>query len=269
MKYSFSLQIAIFAAFLLSACTEVIELDFNDADAEIVIEADLGNNGDSAIVKISRSVNFSDSSVFPTVENALVIMSDDLGNRDTLSEIAAGLYSSGFSGLSGHQYFLEVSTDGKLLTSTSYLHTAVNFDSLLINEVVGIGGPPNNQSGKRYEVAVCFQDPALVPNYYRFVEYINGNRSNRVFISDDRLTDGTATRLVLRGGTSRYDPGDLVTFEMQSIDKPVYEYFNSFGNLNGGPQAASSPANPYTNIEGSKLGYFSAHSVQRLSFLIP
>jgi hypothetical protein len=49
---------------------------------------------------------------------------------------------------------------------------------------------------------------------------------------------------------------------MQCIDKAVYEYFESMGNVNMGPNS-SSPANPYTNLKGAKLGYFSAHTVER------
>jgi uncharacterized protein YbgA (DUF1722 family) len=52
-------------------------------------------------------------------------------------------------------------------------------------------------------------------------------------------------------------PGDVLKIEMQCIDEFVYEYFNSFGNTLGG---SATPANPYTNIIGSELGYFSAHT---------
>ena len=57
-------------------------------------------------------------------------------------------------------------------------------------------------------------------------------------------------------------PGDVFIVEMQCIDKAVYEYFESMGNVNMGGNA-SSPANPYTNLKGATLGYFSAHTVER------
>ena len=55
--------------------------------------------------------------------------------------------------------------------------------------------------------------------------------------------------------------------EMQGISQAVYEYFNSFGNLGMGP-SSSTPANPYTNIDGSQLGYFSAHTSEIKSVII-
>ncbi len=257
---------------LCIGCTEVIELDLNSSEPQVVIEGSTGNNGDSSIIKISRSINFDVDNIFPTIENALVVISDDLGNFDTLPEVESGLYKSGFSGNSGRTYYLNVLADGKTFSSQSFLPAQVNFDSLKINEVQGSGGGPGGPGGPggniNHEVIVYFQDPASDKNYYRFVEYRNGKVSTRVFIYDDRLSNGSNIKLTLRGSTGRYDAGDIVTFEMQCIDKPVYEYLNSFSNLNGGPGASSAPANPYTNIEGSKLGYFSAHTVQRLTKVV-
>lgn len=55
---------------------------------------------------------------------------------------------------------------------------------------------------------------------------------------------------------------------MQCVDENVYNYFNSFGNLMGGPGSSSTPANPYTNIEGGVLGYFSAHTFELKEVII-
>jgi hypothetical protein len=55
--------------------------------------------------------------------------------------------------------------------------------------------------------------------------------------------------------------------EMQCIDKPIYEYFNSFGNLGMGP-SSSTPANPTTNLDGAVLGFFSAHTSESKSIII-
>ena len=67
----------------------------------------------------------------------------------------------------------------------------------------------------------------------------------------------------------KFNSDDIVTYKMQCIENAIYDYFNSFENLNGGPESSPTPANPYTNIIGSKLGYFSANTVQRISYTIP
>jgi hypothetical protein len=273
MKIYINLSIAISFIYLLSSCSEVIEIDIIDAAPQIVIEGSVGTNGDSSEIKISKSINLYADNVFPTVSNAIVILSDDLGNRDTLIETSSGTYKSNhIFGQSGLTYNLEVQAENNILTSVSKIPNQVNFDSLIISENLATGGPGGPGGGTpgeiRYKVFVVFQDPPNEKNYYRFVEYVNGVQRSRLYISDDRLTDGLTNKLELRS-SKKYLSGNVVTFEMQCIDKAIYDYFNSFENLNGGPQSSSTPANPYTNIVGSKLGYFSAHTVQRISYTIP
>ncbi|MEQ9167501.1 MAG: hypothetical protein RLO12_14685, partial [Fulvivirga sp.] len=77
---------------------------------------------------------------------------------------------------------------------------------------------------------------------------------------DDRLSNGLTVTNNLQMADSGLDIGDTLQIVMQCIDQEVYEYFHSFGNLAGGPQNSSTPANPITNIEGGVLGYFSAHT---------
>jgi hypothetical protein len=271
LKYAFALIISF--SMLFSACEEIIEIDFNPSDSQIVIEGDIGNIGEPNKVIITKSVAINDS-IFPNVENALVVIYDDFGNRDTLLEVDSsgptpGIYSgSKFSGISGRNYHLEVETQNQFLSASSYLNNQVEIDSINIVETIGsTPGPPGSQGIRRFLVRVSFQDPPNEKNYYRFVEYVNGKKSSRIYVDDDRLTNGTYTTINLRSA-KKYNTGDIVTIELQCIDQAVYEYFNSFGNLNGGPQSASTPANPYTNIVGSKLGYFNAHTVSRKTVVI-
>jgi len=105
-------------------------------------------------------------------------------------------------------------------------------------------------------------------NYYRFIEYHNGEPKGDVFVFDDIITNGNSVSIDLVSPDRELNSGDTITIVMQCIDKPIYDYFHGFGNLFGGPQNASTPANPYTNIDGSQLGYFSAHTIQSKSFII-
>lgn len=265
------LSIAIISVSLFTSCTEVIELDLNTSLTQTVIEGNIRTNGDSTLVKITQSVNFDESNNFPLVENAIVTVSDDAGNSETLIEKSPGNYSSSvFLGVSGRTYILNVDSEGKNFTSQSTIPTQVNFDSLIVEEVTGGGGGPGGGggSGTSYRVTIQYTDPASEINYYRFVEYHNGEPQSNAFVFDDRLNNGNFVSTELVSFNRKLNSGDTLTLEMQCIDKPVYDYFHSFGNLFGGPQNSATPANPYTNIVGSKLGYFSAHTTQSKSFII-
>jgi Domain of unknown function (DUF4249) len=269
MKKLFSI-IAI-ATFLFTSCTKVIELDLNSSDPQIVIEGNIGTTGDSALIKITKSVNFDDSNNFPLVQNAIVTVSDDAGNSAILVESSPGNYSSStFWGVVGRTYYLNVSSEGKTFTAQSVIPIQVNFDSLMVEKITSTGGGHGGGqgSGTSYKVTVQYADPSNQTNYYRFLEYHNGESQGNIFVFDDRLTNGQSVSVDLISFNRKLNSGDTLTIEMQCIDKPVYEYFHSFGNLFGGPQNASTPANPYTNIIGSKLGYFSAHTTQQRKFVI-
>lgn len=271
MKNKFSLFIISLS--LCSSCTEVIELDLNSSEPQTVIEGSIGTVGDSTLIKITKSINFDESNYFPLVENAIVTVSDDLGNSETLIEKTPGNYSSStLSGASGRTYFLHVNAEGNILSSQSFIPSQVNFDSLIVKEntTTGGGGPGGGPGGSRtsYIVTVQYSDPANEENYYRFIEYHNSEPQGSIFVYDDRLTNGNFVSTDLISFNRNLDEGDTLTIVMQCIDKPVYNYFHSFGNLFGGPQNSSTPANPYTNIIGSKLGYFSAHTTQSRSVVI-
>lgn len=64
----------------------------------------------------------------------------------------------------------------------------------------------------------------------------------------------------------RIKAGDIITVEMQTIGKDVYDYFFSLDQTLS--QSVATPANPVSNISGDALGYFSAHNVQTETFRV-
>lgn len=246
------------------SCTEEINIDLNSSDPEIVIEGKVLANGEASIIKITKSVNFDESNDFPKVQNALVELSDNSGNTDTLSEISPGIYSSAkLTGVQGRTYYLSVQAENNIFTSSCMLPSQVSFDSLFVKKTTGPigGGLGGGGYTTNYEVTIKYNDPANETNFYRFVEIINGEIKDS-YIFDDRLSDGLDVQKTLLSFDRELENRDTLKIEMQCIDKSVYEYFNSFGNLRGGPRNSSTPANPYSNIEGAVLGYFSAHTVE-------
>jgi hypothetical protein len=246
---------------ILSSCTEEIDIDLNSSDPQIVIEGSVSTTGES-VIKITESVNFDESNDFPKVRNAFVEISDNLGNSEILLESSEGIYSTtSFGGVEGRTYSLNVQIDDKTLESVSNIPNHVSFDSLIVTKASVPGFPGAQENDLYYEVRVQYKDPADVVNFYRFVEIVNNEITNS-YVFDDRLNNGEYVTVPLLNFSRELLPGDVLEIEMQCIDELVYEYFNSFGNTQGG---SATPANPYTNIIGSELGYFNAHTgYQRL-----
>ncbi len=256
-----------FLAFLLTNCTEKIDTDLNSSSPQIVVEGNISID-EPAIIKLTESVNFDENNIFPKGEGALIRISDNTGNTEILTETEPGTYKSYIlTGKIGYTYSISFETDNKILTSNSTIPNQINFDSLIVKKSSLSGGFGNPGATNSYEVIVKYSDPIDENNYYRFVEIVNGEFSND-HVFDDRLINGLEVENTLKSFKRELSQGDTLKIIMQCIDKNVYEYFNSFSNLSGGPMNSSTPANPYTNIEGGILGYFSAHTSQEHECII-
>jgi hypothetical protein len=251
------------AAVMLSSCQEVIELDLNSAAPQIVVEGGISDQPGPDTIKLTRTVNFSDKNAFPEVSHAIVKLTDNLGNTETLTEVNPGKYiTNTLEGTPGRTYTLLISADGKDYTSVSTMPAHTGLDSLTVQEFFGTP-----------LVVAHFTDPIGIENFYSLrVKWNDTLLPGRDFIVDDRLQDGHPVEQPLfffdddnpgRG----LQIGDSVEVILESIDRHVYEHFRTLGLAQGGNQAAS-PANPISNITNGGLGYFSAHTRSRLTIVI-
>ena len=253
---------------LFASCTKVIDIDLNSSDPQIVVEAKISDDAaDKTEVRLTKSVNFSESNTFPPVKNAFVTILDKTDNKiDTLKEITEGSYqSSKLTGKTGHTYLLTIKTGDKTITSTASIPRKV--------PLTDIETRPQTLFGQTsYQAIPRFVDPQGIGDNYRFIMSVNGKAKNQIFVTNDELSDGAPNGRPLfigAGDTDFIKIGDTLTLEMQCIDKGVYAYFNSLEDGGGGPGGGTTPVNPLTNIQGTGvLGYFSAHTKQVKSVVV-
>jgi Domain of unknown function (DUF4249) len=252
---------AISIGLLFGSCQKVIEIDLNSKEPLIVIEGNISDQPGPYMITITNSVNFSDDNSFPAVSGAMVAVSDDLGNSETLTETSPGIYqTNSFQGLAGHTYYLNVTANGKSYTAESTMPNLVSLDSLVLESGANIGGAVNY-------VIPLWLDPLGMGNYYRCIEYINGVRVSGSFLYDDAFSDGLVNGQPLLDFSTEILSGDTVDVELQCIDKATYLYFYSMSQTANNQTAA--PANPVTNISNGALGYFNAYSVTRRTVIVP
>ncbi len=258
--------------FLFTSCTEIIDINTNAADPQIVVEGSIDTDG-KAWVYITKTDDLNGNNVFPLVSDAVVKITDNDGNTEELPEVEPGKYASNssyFIGTVGKTYHLSVQVEDKNISSSSTIPYFVKIDSIsVLNSVYPGGGPPvGNQPAPFYEINVHYSDPESIINYYRMMLFVNGTaKSNHVYT--DKFNNGNQVSQTLIMYNPDLTSGDTISLEMHCIDKNVYEYFNSMGNSTMGAQNTSSPANPYTNLSGAILGYFSAHTMERKEYIIP
>jgi hypothetical protein len=95
--------------------------------------------------------------------------------------------------------------------------------------------------------------------------YVNGQLQTdegELNLYSDELFDGKSIGLVQHSTVFQED--DIITIELQSIDKSAYNYFSTLESISGIEIIQSaSPANPISNFNNGALGYFSAYSYDR------
>lgn len=264
-----SLLRGIVVILLMSNCTEVVHIDLNASDPQVVVEANLSEAG-RAEVRLRWSVNFEDDNDFPDVEGASVYIEDEFGNRTQLTEIFPGQHLATQMNIRAEKsYRLLVYTGSTVISAEDRMPLAVGMDSLTIRPfrfpLEGIGERIDTM--QVLEAVVWYSDPVEEKNYYRVLEFRNDTLVN-ISITNDQFNNGKSVAYSLVNFRNPLLPGDKLLVGFQSISREVYEYLFGFSGVNGGPMA-SSPSNPVTNLQGTELGYFSAHSVHRLNLVVP
>jgi len=220
---------------------------------------------------LSSTGNYFEPSLsFPPVSGARIIIKDDLGHRDTLTETVAGTYeTTSLHGAVGRTYSLDVIANGIEYTAISSIPKKVKIDSLYATPRRTSGG----ETG--YDIWVMFKDPPELGNYYRLNVNVTSLVSQdsvdgrRYRIYSDKLTNGNEITERVRAGRLVVS-GDTVTVELLSIDKAMYEYFSTLRDVLSSDRAATSlsPANPNTNLDGGALGYFAAWTIDRRTIIL-
>ena len=248
--FTFSLLV-----FSLSGCKKVIDVNLNDADPQVVIEANVVSTPGPYYVQISKTVNYSANNQFPLITGAKVIIQDITGGvKDTLTELQQGIYTTQrLTGVAGRTYQLDVTTGGKIYTAISKMPAAAQLDSVSFEKISRPGSKTD------WYAVINYQDPAGISNYYLFTLFVNGRRINNTFVYDDRFSDGRYVSRTLRTDSAYINPGDSIRVVMQHMGKEGFDYYSSFSQVTGnGALQTISPANPNSNVSGGALGYFIA-----------
>lgn len=248
----------------LTACEKVIDIDLNSTDPRLVVEAELVPNQSPALkVKLTQTVNFSDTIAPPLQTGALVVLVDEATDqRDTALEVNPGNYrsGSGFMAKTGGRYALEITHAEKFYRATAVMPAPIVLDSVIIEPTFGPGGIPSGRNPIQRNVLLYafYNDPPAERNFYQIVAYQNDSLSPNIFVYNDEIDPGA----------QRVSPvfvqtwvNGVIDIELQHIDEAVYRYLTNL-NTNIG-QSSASPANPTSNFSGGALGYFKAYQSYR------
>ncbi len=249
---------------IILSCQKVIDVDLNEANPNVVIEANYTAEDSTVRVRITMTSSYFNSEPSPEVNDAVVTITDQLGNSQSVPFIANGYYELPFYvPVYNSNYTLSVVADGKTFSAISFMPSPVQLLDITYDSIAGFFG---SEGG--YVPYMRFNDPLDTINYYSAVLSKNGDvwdGLTQIFTQDDRLTDGNFIERPLFG-QEWYQMGDTIGMELRSIDEINYRYIDEIQSIAGTQSGA--PANPTTNWSNDALGYFSAYSNSRKTVVI-
>lgn len=257
MKNSTSILLFI-ATLFFASCEKTVNLDYKSNQSRIVIEGNITNEAGPYSVKITKSISLTSTEAYPTIDDALVTISDNAGNNESLTPQGNGTYSAAqLNGTAGTTYTLTVQTEGLTYSAESTMPQQVAFDSIKVEKLTITGEI-------EYNIIPVYKDPIEEGNNYRFVLSVNNVLINQHFIQNDDVKNGlvNTSRLEINDDDLKLKPGDVVDLRMECIDENVALYYTTLALMaDSGPGGGTTPNNPPNNISNGALGIFSAHTV--------
>jgi hypothetical protein len=255
----------IWIALFFTSCEKTVALKYKSNQSKIIIEGNISNGQGPYYVKVTKSINLTDTVSNPTINSAVVTIKDNAGNIDVLTLQGNGVYRTNtIVGVVGRTYTLEVKAESQTFTAQSTIPQQVLLDSIKFEQYV-FGGEVE------YNIIPKFTDPIGKGNNYRHLLLVNNKYVNQYFVQDDVSNDGFANsqRLELDDNLTKLKTGDLITVKMQCIDKNVALFYTTLALINdSGPGGGTTPSNPPNNISNGALGIFSAYTEQVKSKLL-
>lgn len=273
--------ILIFSALILSACEKSIVLDLEQIDPKVVIEGLVTNNPDFQYVKITRNNGFYDSGAAPSVNNAVVMVEDNLGNsiqffhNPNSHKDSAGYYvpMSSFSGVVGRTYSLRVALEGTVYEAADRLNPVLTVDSLTSEiDPEEVEDPEDPEDPDRvYVVKFYAKEPQNTVDYYLFTFFRNDTlvleNETDIYFSDDEILAENIDGVEFPGHYSLKDTVVVNTFSMSRQGFVFYSDLATLLNSDGG-MFSPPPANCRNNLSNGALGFFQVSAVTVDSIIV-
>ena len=262
----------------LTGCKREIDFDYHDVEPVVNIEGRITN--EQAYVLITRSRSMGDSVRGRGIGGADVVISGDGRSEQLVYHADDGRYHSptGWTGEAGKTYQLRVTLDGRQyeatstmpppapITSASFTWLKVLTNQLLIFSVWATDPEPDVRNYYWYRMDRRSVNPEArrkqAGDAYRWNVFDDrGSMGGRIYrdihcMMDEQEDDPDEDDL-----KSVLFDGDTITFQLMTIDRPAFEYYQS---LSSGQRMG---ANPQSNITGGCQGYFAAGNVTRTDTL--
>lgn len=252
--------IFLFSTLILFSCEEVIDVELNESEPKLVVEATMfrliENQEGATEIKLSLTAPFFDT-VIPTVSDAQVTITDSNNNSFPFTHTSDGRYVSETNLIpkDGVDYTLTILYNGEIYTATEQIESVSPWENDIEQDNEG------GFLGDEIEVKAFWTDPVEEENYY-YVQ-IFSEVANELDIASDEFFNGN--RIFALFSNEDLQAGDDITFQLDGVDVNfnnfVFILLQQSSDGGGGPfetQPATVRGNILneTNPDNFPLGYF-------------
>ena len=222
--------VLIFCFLCFYSCEEVVDVELEESDPRLVIEASLlwdqKNDQNVQYIKLTRTAAFFKDEI-PAAENAEVSVFSSTGTEYIFQEVEPGLFTNNqITPVAGETYSLEIVYEDEVYRATSEFITAPALDFVVQENDGGF-------SGEDIELKVFYTDPAEETNFYLF-RFFSEDLDLQIY--NDEFTNGSQTFAFFT--SEELERGAEVAFEIQGISESFYQYMfilRSQAGTGGGP----------------------------------
>lgn len=268
-KNIFSLVVLLFAVVFFSSCEDVIDVELEKGEEALVVEGWLTTKPGPHYVNLSKTAPYLGTPEYTAVTQAVITLTDDAGNSETLKEVAAGKYEIAvIKGVVGRTYTLTIhSTAGSYEALTRLQRVSWPIDSVTyeFKDKTAM----NDKAG--YYPAVYGREASGLGDFSRLKIIKNGTvlqSHDDLNIFSDQYVDGNYITAAKPGVKEPFQKDDQITYEMWSLTEDAYRFWSDLKTqLKNGGLYAVPTSNTRTNLvkkSASGLavaGYFGASEV--------
>ena len=252
--------VLIITAIVFTSCFEdPIELDLNEDNTKIVIEAWITDLHEPQYVTISYTANYLGNDPYIYEDNATVTLSDQSGNTYQLIARGNGQYylPDDWVPQLGDLYEIIINVESGEHRATHLLRPAPSIVDLTFDQVLG-----GSDSLMGYETVFGFQETPGLGDAYYVVDYQLGSAFGDTLLNggyaDDEFFDGQfIDDIRVTEEDYLHQAGDSVIVELYSLGEETAKFLLDIELevFRGGPFDPP-PANVRSNFSGDALGYF-------------
>lgn len=264
---------------IYSSCIDPIDLDLDTGESHLVVFGWITNEAVPYEIKLSMSNGYSDQTGYPTLSDAEVFVTDQVGNRHDFIELSGtGKYMSdpmSFVGSPGSVYQLTVLHD-----QTRYISTPEEMPELgavedaFVNFIADPADFEIDPDDENFFISAFVNDDSTKANFYRWKVYVNDqlrNSPEELVLFDDEFTNGN--KFKFDAGNVLFTQSDQAQFQHMSLSKGAFDYYKNIKE-----QVSNSTLSPrvlpgivegnMSNLDDSNelvLGYFGASAVSNIT----